>query len=252
MSASKAPDASRRIRARHRQPFGRMALRRRGDEQLQPAGDAGDREDRRARQVRPVLHLRRAGDGPGRPSVVRQPVRADDAAGGAQHGHAPYRARRDRVHELQRAVQRRAQLCVARPSQRRPRGVERRDQHAQCAAALNFSRERLSETTCATKSRPSSSTWCADCGTPGTTGRSWPTNRRGAFLDKSKVRPLDHKGRFFNVKGPLNIERCPQGHPSSSRPAARRRGQELSARSADLVSPWSTATQTSPRRPMAA
>ena len=36
---------------------------------------------------------------------------------------------------------------------------------------------------------------------------------RGVFLDKSKVRTLDHKGRFFQVKGPLNIERSPQGHP---------------------------------------
>ena len=45
-------------------------------EQLQPAGDADHRAHRRARQIRPVLHLRRVGDGPRRPSVVRQPVRA--------------------------------------------------------------------------------------------------------------------------------------------------------------------------------
>src|SRR5215471_4788360 len=32
----------------------------------------------------------------------------------------------------------------------------------------------------------------------------------GVFLDKSKIRPLDHKGRFFSVKGALNVERCPQ------------------------------------------
>ncbi len=30
---------------------------------------------------------------------------------------------------------------------------------------------------------------------------------------QSKVAPLDHKGRYFQVKGPLNIERCPHGHP---------------------------------------
>ena len=35
----------------------------------------------------------------------------------------------------------------------------------------------------------------------------------GVFLDKSKVRPLDHKGRFYSVKGPLNIERSPHGYP---------------------------------------
>jgi N-acetyl-S-(2-succino)cysteine monooxygenase len=57
----------------------------------------------------------------------------------------------------------------------------------------------------------------------------------GTFLDKSKVRPLNHKGRFFSVKGPLNIERCPQGHPVIIQAGGSPPGQELSARSADLV-----------------
>jgi FMN-dependent oxidoreductase (nitrilotriacetate monooxygenase family) len=57
----------------------------------------------------------------------------------------------------------------------------------------------------------------------------------GTFIDKSKVRSLDHKGRFFSVKGPLNIERCPQGHPLIIQAGGSPPGQELSARSADLV-----------------
>jgi len=57
----------------------------------------------------------------------------------------------------------------------------------------------------------------------------------GTFLDPSKVRPLDHRGRFFAVKGPLNIERCPQGHPVIIQAGGSAPGQELSARSADLV-----------------
>ena len=57
----------------------------------------------------------------------------------------------------------------------------------------------------------------------------------GAFLDTAKVRPLDHKGRFFQVKGPLNIERSPQGHPIIIQAGGSAPGQELSARSADLV-----------------
>jgi FMN-dependent oxidoreductase (nitrilotriacetate monooxygenase family) len=57
----------------------------------------------------------------------------------------------------------------------------------------------------------------------------------GTFIDKSKVRPLDHKGRFFSVKGPLNIERSPQGHPLIIQAGGSPPGQELSARSADLV-----------------
>src|SRR5882757_158280 len=62
-----------------------------------------------------------------------------------------------------------------------------------------------------------------------------PDRAAGTFLDKSKVRPLDHKGRFFNVKGPLNIERSPQGHPIIIQAGGSVPGQELSARSADLV-----------------
>jgi FMN-dependent oxidoreductase (nitrilotriacetate monooxygenase family) len=57
----------------------------------------------------------------------------------------------------------------------------------------------------------------------------------GTFLDPAKVRPVNHKGRFFSVKGPLNIERCPQGHPVIIQAGGSVPGQELSARSADLV-----------------
>ncbi|MGE0036393.1 MAG: LLM class flavin-dependent oxidoreductase [Xanthobacteraceae bacterium] len=57
----------------------------------------------------------------------------------------------------------------------------------------------------------------------------------GTFLDASKVRQLNHKGRFFQVKGPLNIERCPQGHPIIIQAGGSPPGQELSARSADIV-----------------
>ncbi len=57
----------------------------------------------------------------------------------------------------------------------------------------------------------------------------------GTFLDKSKVRPLDHKGRFFAVKGPLNIQRSPHGHPLIVQAGGSPPGQELSARTADLV-----------------
>jgi FMN-dependent oxidoreductase (nitrilotriacetate monooxygenase family) len=57
----------------------------------------------------------------------------------------------------------------------------------------------------------------------------------GEFLDRSKVRELNHKGRFFSVRGPLNIERPPQGHPLIIQAGGSAPGQELSARTADLV-----------------
>ena len=57
----------------------------------------------------------------------------------------------------------------------------------------------------------------------------------GIFLDESKVRPLDHQGRFFSVKGPLNIEPSPHGPPLIIQAGGSAPGQELSARTADLV-----------------
>jgi N-acetyl-S-(2-succino)cysteine monooxygenase len=57
----------------------------------------------------------------------------------------------------------------------------------------------------------------------------------GRFLDVTKVRALNHQGRFYAVKGPLNIERPPQGHPIIIQAGGSPAGQELAARSADLV-----------------
>ena len=57
----------------------------------------------------------------------------------------------------------------------------------------------------------------------------------GTYLDASKVQPLNHKGRFYSVRGPVNIERPPQGQPVIIQAGGSPPGQELSARSADLV-----------------
>jgi FMN-dependent oxidoreductase (nitrilotriacetate monooxygenase family) len=59
--------------------------------------------------------------------------------------------------------------------------------------------------------------------------------KTGIYVDKSKVRPLNHKGRFFSVKGPMNIERCPQGQPVIIHAGGSPPGQELAARAADVV-----------------
>jgi FMN-dependent oxidoreductase (nitrilotriacetate monooxygenase family) len=59
--------------------------------------------------------------------------------------------------------------------------------------------------------------------------------QRGLFVDPNKVRDINHKGRFYSVKGALNIERCPQGHPIIIQAGGSEPGQELSARVADVV-----------------
>lgn len=57
----------------------------------------------------------------------------------------------------------------------------------------------------------------------------------GQFIDAGKVRPLDHQGRFFQVKGPINMARSPQGHPVIIQAGGSPSGLELAARTADVV-----------------
>ena len=57
----------------------------------------------------------------------------------------------------------------------------------------------------------------------------------GRFIYPDKVRPLNHQGRFFKVKGPVNMARCPQGHPVIIQAGGSPAGLELAARTADVV-----------------
>jgi N-acetyl-S-(2-succino)cysteine monooxygenase len=57
----------------------------------------------------------------------------------------------------------------------------------------------------------------------------------GAYIDPERVRPLNHKGRFFQVNGPMNIARCPQGRPVIIQAGGSPSGLELAARTADVV-----------------
>ncbi|MCL8383837.1 LLM class flavin-dependent oxidoreductase [Xanthobacter aminoxidans] len=57
----------------------------------------------------------------------------------------------------------------------------------------------------------------------------------GLYIDPARVKALDHEGAFFKVKGPLNISRSPQGHPIISQAGGSEPGQQLAARTADIV-----------------
>ena len=57
----------------------------------------------------------------------------------------------------------------------------------------------------------------------------------GLYIDPAKVRSLDHEGAHFKVKGPLNIGRSPQGQPIILQAGGSGPGQELAAKSADVV-----------------
>ena len=55
------------------------------------------------------------------------------------------------------------------------------------------------------------------------------------YHDASKVRALDHQGKHFQVRGPLNIARSPQGRPVIAQAGGSPAGIELAARTADVV-----------------
>ena len=57
----------------------------------------------------------------------------------------------------------------------------------------------------------------------------------GQFLDPTRVRVLDHAGKHFQVKGPLNVARMPQGYPVLFMAGQSEDGRELAAQHADCV-----------------
>lgn len=57
----------------------------------------------------------------------------------------------------------------------------------------------------------------------------------GVYLDSSKMHRLDHQGEFFNIAGPLNLTRSPQGHPVLVQAGSSGPGMALASRIAEVV-----------------
>ncbi|MGW1075970.1 LLM class flavin-dependent oxidoreductase [Streptomyces sp. NPDC002537] len=57
----------------------------------------------------------------------------------------------------------------------------------------------------------------------------------GRFFDPERVRPLEHRGEHFSVRGPLNLPRSPQGHPVTLQAGSSEPGRDLAAATADVV-----------------
>jgi FMN-dependent oxidoreductase (nitrilotriacetate monooxygenase family) len=57
----------------------------------------------------------------------------------------------------------------------------------------------------------------------------------GQFADPKKVHRLDHKGKFFDSRGPFTVPRSPQGHPVIIQAGQSGRGRRFAARWAELV-----------------
>ncbi|NWK94632.1 LLM class flavin-dependent oxidoreductase [Sphingobium lactosutens] len=57
----------------------------------------------------------------------------------------------------------------------------------------------------------------------------------GQFLDPDKLHQLDHRGEFFQIAGPLNIQRSPQGEPVIFQAGDSDQGRDLGATIADAI-----------------
>ena len=57
----------------------------------------------------------------------------------------------------------------------------------------------------------------------------------GIFFEPNRLHTLDHHGEFFNVRGPLNIARSPQGWPLIVQAGASDAGRQLAAETAEMV-----------------
>ena len=57
----------------------------------------------------------------------------------------------------------------------------------------------------------------------------------GRYFDPAKLHVLNHVGKHFRVRGPLNVARSPQGRPVVAQAGSSEPGKELAARTADVT-----------------
>jgi FMN-dependent oxidoreductase (nitrilotriacetate monooxygenase family) len=57
----------------------------------------------------------------------------------------------------------------------------------------------------------------------------------GLYYDKDKLHTLDHKGKHFQVRGPLNIAPSAQGRPVIAQAGGSEAGMDLAARTSEIV-----------------
>ncbi|MFJ3046753.1 LLM class flavin-dependent oxidoreductase [Herbaspirillum chlorophenolicum] len=57
----------------------------------------------------------------------------------------------------------------------------------------------------------------------------------GLYFHPEKLHVLNHKGKHFSVRGPLNVSRSPQGQPVIVQAGASEAGRDLAARTAEVV-----------------
>ncbi|MFH7811505.1 MULTISPECIES: LLM class flavin-dependent oxidoreductase [Acetobacter] len=58
---------------------------------------------------------------------------------------------------------------------------------------------------------------------------------KNVFVNSAKLHRLEHTGKYFQVRGPLNIDRSPQGQPVIFQAGASEDGKDFAARHAEAV-----------------
>ena len=57
----------------------------------------------------------------------------------------------------------------------------------------------------------------------------------GQYAREGSIRPINHAGRYYQVTGPLNVPRCPQGRPVFVQAGSSETGRAFAARHAEAV-----------------
>jgi len=57
----------------------------------------------------------------------------------------------------------------------------------------------------------------------------------GIYAQADRIRPIDHRGDFYQIAGPLNMPRCPQGRPVLVQAGSSDTGRRFAARHAEAV-----------------
>lgn len=66
-------------------------------------------------------------------------------------------------------------------------------------------------------------------------GAVQPDRESGRYFVDEKIQPVNHRGKYFQVQGPLNITRSPQGRPVIIEAGSSADGQKLAARTAEVI-----------------
>ena len=166
------------------------------------------------------------------PRTWLEPITVLAALGGVDQ---PGRADRHRLDHLHRAVQPGAPVRLDRPHQQRPRRLEHRDLVAGDRGARISAAAARSAMTTATPAAKNSWRWSRRCGTAGPPTPCIDDRASGLYARPDRIRPINHRGDFYNVAGPLNMPRCPQGRPVLVQAGSSDTGRRFAARHAEAV-----------------